>query len=342
MQKIVHVTSGKGLGGSRTVYLAHQSIFSIIGIETTCVLRPGALLKNFIDDKKTEVREINYNRRLPIMWQKTALNFMRELAETADIIWVHKPLDAYIWSSAIGDTHAKIVLVVHDFHCRYLECADFLIAVSNGIYNHLIENGFKNVYLINNFLLTPISKHEIKWNKKIQISSFGIFRKTKGGVELLQSIRVLKKFETKNDYEFHLYGKGVLAPLLKIMKFIFKLDRLTIHPWTRDAETKMRESDIVVISSRRESFGMIAIEAMSQGALVISTKCGGPEDIITDNINGMLTEVRDPMSLAIAIKNVINKTEEFLEIRKSGRGMVSQCYTIDSAKKCMSDVLKLM
>ena len=42
--------------------------------------------------------------------------------------------------------------------------------------------------------------------------------------------------------------------------------------------------DIVIVPSKLESFGMIIIEAMAKGALVIATKSGGPQTIINDDI----------------------------------------------------------
>ena len=337
MQKILHVISGKGLGGTRTVFLAHQALFNALGVETTCVLRPGALLKNYIKDD-AEIKEISYNRKLPIRFQKKAFHEMSELAKSVDTLWLHKPIDAYIWREAAPAS--KIVLVVHGFQHKHLECADVLVAVSQPVFDHLQKNGFKNIHLINNFLVMPMSTHDIKWSQKVIISSFGFFRRKKGFIDLLSAIKILKNLKLKRDYEFHIYGNGRYSLQLKLTKFIFRLDKLTIHKWADNVEEKMKDSDIVVIPSRSESFGMIAIEAMSQGALVISTRCKGPEHIITNNVDGLLTEVRNPKALAETIELVLNDPEKFLEIRNNGRKMVAERYTVEASKSSMSAVLK--
>lgn len=46
-----------------------------------------------------------------------------------------------------------------------------------------------------------------------------------------------------------------------------------------------------ILSSHRETFGVVLIEAMSCGLPVLSTRCGGPESIITDASLGELTDI---------------------------------------------------
>ena len=59
----------------------------------------------------------------------------------------------------------------------------------------------------------------------------------------------------------------------------------------------MAEHDFLVISSDTETFGVVAIEAMSCGIPVLSTRCGGPESIITEQVSGLLVD-KDETSLA--------------------------------------------
>ena len=49
-----------------------------------------------------------------------------------------------------------------------------------------------------------------------------------------------------------------------------------------------QESDFLVISSESETFGVVAIEAMSCGRPVLTTDCGGPTEIVTHESLGMV------------------------------------------------------
>lgn len=74
--------------------------------------------------------------------------------------------------------------------------------------------------------------------------------------------------------------------------------------------TEVREalwmSDILVLSSYRETFGVVLIEAMATGMPVISTRSGGADDIVAQEV-GILVDPGDVTGLARAI----------IEIRKS-------------------------
>jgi glycosyltransferase involved in cell wall biosynthesis len=58
-----------------------------------------------------------------------------------------------------------------------------------------------------------------------------------------------------------------------------------------------------VLPSHAENFGVVLIEALSTGLPVISTRCGGPEDIIDDRV-GILLRPGDEDGLGEALANM--------------------------------------
>ena len=62
----------------------------------------------------------------------------------------------------------------------------------------------------------------------------------------------------------------------------------------------LSDSDVFVLASKSETFGVVFIEALSQGLPCITTLCGGPEDIINES-NGLLVPVNDINALVKAI-----------------------------------------
>lgn len=80
-------------------------------------------------------------------------------------------------------------------------------------------------------------------------------------------------------------------------------------------------SKFLVLSSDWEGFPMVIIEAMSCGTPVISTRCpSGPDESITDGLNGLLVPVDDDDALAHAMIRLLK--DELLRQRLIAGGRV--------------------
>ncbi len=62
--------------------------------------------------------------------------------------------------------------------------------------------------------------------------------------------------------------------------------------------------DVLACASREEGFGLAILEAMACGVPVIATRCGGPENIIEHEKNGLLVPPADPWQLALALHRI--------------------------------------
>lgn len=72
----------------------------------------------------------------------------------------------------------------------------------------------------------------------------------------------------------------------------------------------LRDSNAFVLASRGETFGVVYIEAMSQGLPVIATACGGPEEFV-DHTNGILIPVDDVEALKNALIEMFEKCNRY-------------------------------
>jgi N-acetyl-alpha-D-glucosaminyl L-malate synthase BshA len=80
-------------------------------------------------------------------------------------------------------------------------------------------------------------------------------------------------------------------PALARLRELGLADRVTAPGLVEDLAALLPLADLLLLPSRHESFGLIALEAMSCGVPVIATDRGGTDEFIDDGINGYL---RDP------------------------------------------------
>jgi glycosyltransferase involved in cell wall biosynthesis len=69
-------------------------------------------------------------------------------------------------------------------------------------------------------------------------------------------------------------------------------------------------SDLLVLPSLAETFGVVLIEALAAGVPVVATRCGGPEEIVTPDV-GRLTAPADVEGLTAAVAEVLTALPDF-------------------------------
>ncbi len=71
--------------------------------------------------------------------------------------------------------------------------------------------------------------------------------------------------------------------------------------------TYYRAADVVVVPSRSESFGLVALEAAACGVPVVASAVGGLLSLVDDGRTGFLVPHRDPVLFAKAIARVLDE-----------------------------------
>jgi glycosyltransferase involved in cell wall biosynthesis len=73
----------------------------------------------------------------------------------------------------------------------------------------------------------------------------------------------------------------------------------------RDKYRYLKASDLYVLSSWHEGFGIVLQEAMAAGLPIVSTSHGGQTDVLKAGVNALLVENNEPQILARAVRELL-------------------------------------
>ncbi len=133
-------------------------------------------------------------------------------------------------------------------------------------------------------------------------------------------LKFMELYDRARPLEVHVVGLSSLDELTKMKdideNFISKYEKLhhilKFHSWLdRDNIKKLHQkSSVFVSTSIDEPYGVAVREAMLCGLPVISTRSGGPEDTITEDV-GVLVEIGDVESIAMNLQAIYDRTLHF-------------------------------
>jgi len=99
--------------------------------------------------------------------------------------------------------------------------------------------------------------------------------------------------------------------------------------------------DVWLCGSRAEGFHLPPLEAMACRTPVVSTRVGGPMDIIDDGINGFLVDVEDHAALADRTTEVLNLSDDRWKEISSAALETAHQYTWDDATDLFEQALRV-
>ncbi|MDW3194780.1 MAG: glycosyltransferase [Cytophagales bacterium] len=139
---------------------------------------------------------------------------------------------------------------------------------------------------------------------RIQLLHIGRLAPEKRQVDLLHAMFLLPN---EIDFELVIAGEGPLkSDLIQLTKTL-GLQGKVIFKGNLNREgirQQLHRADLFVLSSSYENFPVALLEALACGKPVVATRCGGPEEMVSD-VNGLLANPFDPKDLSQKIMQAI-------------------------------------
>jgi colanic acid/amylovoran biosynthesis glycosyltransferase len=145
-----------------------------------------------------------------------------------------------------------------------------------------------------------------------RVISVGRYHWVKGLDFALLAVRELRRAGI--DVEYTIIGNGNEKDRLRLLTTIRDLDldrcvilRGTVAP--EEVLEALRASDAYLLASVSEGLNNSTLEAMATGVPVVVTDVGGMREAVTDRVNGLVVEARDPHAIAAALLELARDTE---------------------------------
>jgi glycosyltransferase involved in cell wall biosynthesis len=107
---------------------------------------------------------------------------------------------------------------------------------------------------------------------------------------------------------------------------------MTFLGWRNDIDLILSAADIAILCSDNEGIPLTLIQAAQAGLPIISTDVGSVSDIVTQGVNGILTETTS-VSLIIAAKSLLDSASMRDEFGKAGQKRAGQYFTSEAMVK---------
>lgn len=266
---------------------------------------------------------------------------LRELAP--DIVHTHL-FGADVWGRvAARQLHIPVVTTEHNINkgegivkhgVKYwlgdTSCAH--IAPSEAVASYMsraYDIPKKNISVIRNGINTRdfLDVHAPAWKSPLRFLLIGRLSKQKGHLLALNALAQMKQF----DWRLTIVGEGEeRGAILRAVDRLKLADRVTLLPPTRDTAAVYTAHDIVLVPSLWEGLGLVVMEAMAAGRLVIGSEIGGIPELITHNTTGLLFDSGDVKSLRSILGWCVHNQEKLAPIAEAGRAYAKEHFDVQN------------
>lgn len=195
---------------------------------------------------------------------------------------------------------------------RLLAELDAIIFVSQAAMNEFLTTATaairrERLHMVHNAIMVPrVPRTErAAAGAPVRMIFCGRIAPEKGIDVLLRALDKIKHL----PWELEVCGTGrsrEVMPLVRLSRGLGLEPRINWRGFEANVAARMAGADVLVLPSLvPEAFGLVILEAFSQGLPVVTTDSGAQPEIVDDGVDGLLVPKGDPDALAAALERLI-------------------------------------
>lgn len=162
----------------------------------------------------------------------------------------------------------------------------------------------KDIKVIPNFIKLPPAQNIVKTGKTKIITHISNFRPVKRVCDVIDVFSTVVK---KIDAKLIMIGDGPDLEKSKLLVRKYNLtDNVLFVGKSKEIDKVLSKTDLFLLPSEFESFGLVALEAMSFGIPVVTTNTGGIVELVLDGVNGYNCIVGDISKMSLKVIELLS------------------------------------
>lgn len=168
---------------------------------------------------------------------------------------------------------------------------------------------------------------QLGFDRENRVVSFvGRFSERKNPLLL---VRAAARLADRSNWRFLFVGEGPLRDeLMRTIDSLGLADCCRVLPFQQEVTWILNATDVLVLPSRQESFGLVLIEAAALGKPAIATRTEGPSEIVVDGVTGFLVNSDDDSELARRLVDIFSPE---VDHRRMGQAAAARARELFSA-----------
>jgi glycosyltransferase involved in cell wall biosynthesis len=166
---------------------------------------------------------------------------------------------------------------------------------------------------------------------EILIGAVGNVRRVKGYEVLLGAAAILK--ETGVPFKIVIVGQATGDVFEEIANQRSRLgldNHVKFAGFRTDAPDFYRAFDIYALTSHSEGFPLSTLQALASGLPVVATRCGGPQEMLSDGQTGFLAESGSATDVASKLGSLAGNENLRMKVAAAARALAEERYSTRS------------